>query len=115
MELKTGAFEVENPSLGVVETRNEKPADDIKLTELAKNPASEDGQAALKVIQAAREHGITLRMDHIEMMAAAYYQKTNVDPEKVELVEDMRIKDDGTYEIVWYFQERKINRRRRRY
>lgn len=74
---------------------------------------TEEQKAALKVLEAARKRGIQMRLEHIEAMSAAYFLKTDTDPDKVELVEEMRMKGDGGYEIVWYFRERKRNRHKK--
>jgi hypothetical protein len=47
----------------------------------------------------ALERGVTLELEHIEMMAAAYFQKTDIDPREVALVREQR----GWGETVWYF------------
>jgi hypothetical protein len=42
------------------------------------------------------------RTDYIAMMAAAYLQKTNLDPEEVELIEERNL-----HQVRWYFRKRK--------
>lgn len=44
---------------------------------------------------------IKTQAEHIEMMAAAYLQKTQLDPRETELVQEYR----GT-QIIWYFRKR---------
>jgi len=62
----------------------------------------------LEIVRWATECGIKLRTDHLEMMCAAYFLKTDVDPRDVVLVEDRL---GGTLEqgfrYVWYFADKK--------
>jgi hypothetical protein len=46
---------------------------------------------------------IRIKNEHLEMMAAAYLLKTQIDPREVELVEQHL----GT-KIVWYFRKREV-------
>lgn len=53
-------------------------------------------------------YALTVRIEHIEMMSAAYLRMTNVDPRDVELVEQRF--DNGL--TTWHLQARTKNLRR---
>ena len=51
------------------------------------------------LVQWALEQGVKLQLEHIEMMAAAYFSKTDVDPRDVVLVQEQQ----GWNRTVFYF------------
>jgi len=59
-----------------------------------------------QIIKKLNTKGIKVRNTHIEMYAAAYFKKTNLDPEDVELVETLEITPDGRYKLRWVFERK---------
>lgn len=51
------------------------------------------------VVQWARERQARIRLDHLEMMVAAYFSKTDIPPDQVVLVEEQQ----GN-KTIWYFR-----------
>jgi Trk K+ transport system NAD-binding subunit len=57
------------------------------------------------IINAAIEHEVNIRMEHIEMMATAYLLKTDIPPDEVELVEEQ-----VENRVIWYFRRREVEK-----
>jgi len=73
-------------------------------SECGKELYTPEFKETLSVVEAARQKGIQIRMDHLESMAAAYFQKTDIPPDEVELVEEQ-----GGFQTIWYFRRRRAN------
>jgi len=77
--------------------------------------SDEEEKDVYQVVKALNEKGIRIRNTHIEIYAAAYYQKTDLPPDEAELVEEFRPKSDGDgYQLVWYFQKKRPKTKRGR-
>lgn len=61
---------------------------------------------AKEIVDSYIKRGVEVQMEHIEQMAAAYLLATDIDPTKVELVEDHLGSHETGYSIRFYFRER---------